>query len=320
MALKYRFIANPTARGGRGRRQWPEIRSMLEARQVSYEWRESEHAGHSVELAREAAGKGVEVVVAVGGDGTINEVLGGVMSAPERAQGRGCALGIVYTGTSPDVCRFHRIPFSPTRAAVEVLLRDRRSKVDVGRVEYFESNDSSAGFASDRPPVIGYFLCAVNLGVGAAVATGSNSGLRKVLGDGLGTFASIVAAVAAYRHADFDCRVDGAALRTARTLNLTIGKNPFIASGLKVLVPVEHDDGRLYLFAVNGFGMLGLLANLHRFYRGSFQEDPRNTLTYLSEFECAYNEVAHMVEFDGDHRGYLPCRIKVLQRALDLVK
>jgi diacylglycerol kinase family enzyme len=314
----WRFIANPTAQSGRGRRRWQEIQSRLAERGARFEWTTSERPGHAVELAYDAAKQGCGVAVAVGGDGTINEVLTGVMRAREEDPAVRCALGIVYTGTSPDVCRYHGIPLG-TADAVDVLLRDRRELVDVGRIEYFAQHSADHALGSPAATV-GWFLCSVNLGVGAAVANGSNSGLRKVLGDGLGTFVSIVRSVAAFTPASFNCKVDGEPYQSQKTLNLTVGKNPFIASGLKVLVPIGHADGRLYLFAVNGFGFLGLLANLHRFYRGDFQDDPRNRLTFLQQFECAYNAEAPMVEFDGDHHGYLPCRIGLRQAGLELVK
>lgn len=309
----FALICNPTARSGRGRRAWRAIQAKLDAAGASYVLLESQHARHAVELAAEQAQLRVPVVVAVGGDGTINEVLEGLMLGAPIPSERP-ALGILYTGTSPDVCRFHRIPLELDEA-IATLLAEHRRPVDVGEIRYRNANRASG---SD-PDTLGWFLCSVNLGMGASVAAGSNQGLRRYLGDTLGTLVSLVQSLIRFSAADLLCSVDGKALRLASVLNLTIGKNPHIASGIRLGIPMEPDDGSLYLFAVRGFSLLGFLTQIPHLYRGTFQDHPNNYHCRLTSFECSSFPSDNAVEFDGDPHGFLPCTIRTVPQALSLI-
>lgn len=307
----YALILNPAARSGRSKRIWPKIRRLLDAAQVSYTVHPSEYSGHAVEIAKRQAEAGVDVVVAVGGDGTINQVLSGLMRA-KLARNSQTALGILYTGTSPDVCRFHRIPIEHEQA-VRVLLANHRSSIDVGEIRYQRYVDAQSESQID------WFLCSVNLGMGARIAEGSNAGLRRYLGDTLGTFVSLFKTALRFEPSDVVGTLDGQSKVLNRALNVTIGKNPHLASGIRLGVDVAADDGLLYLFAVQNFTFWGLLAQAKRLYRGTFQEHPNNYLRRITR--CSFDEFsgANTVEFDGDARGFLPCSVRVLPKTLELL-
>lgn len=313
-ARRYALICNPTAQSGRARLSWRAVQQRLDAAGVPYVVLVSEYPRHAVALATEQAGSGSTVVVAVGGDGTINEVLEGLMqrTRPEDAPP---VMGILYTGTSPDVCRYHRIPIGVDEA-IATLLANHRRLVDVGEIRYHAvESDTRAEF--DR---LCWFLCSVNLGMGASIANGSNHGLRRYLGDGLGTMASLIRTATGFKPFELTCRVDGRELRLSRVLNLTVGKNPHIASGIRLGIPVEPDDGSLYLFAARDFSLPGLLTQLPRLYRGTFQDHPNNHWRRLQSFSChTLGAGTNALEFDGDARGFLPCAIRILPCRLSLI-
>ena len=306
---KIYLIMNPTAKSGRGKKKWDQIFSYLNEFKLDFKVGESQYAGHSIELAYQAAKSTCfDVVVAVGGDGTINEVLNGILKASAEVNTIP-ALGILYTGTSPDICKFHKIPLEMKRA-VEILENSDGELIDIGQVEYIK----------DKRSVTSHFLCSVNLGIGARVADGSNSGLRKYLGDFLGTFISIIIAVLKYKRSDMHCLVDGKQEIYPAALNMTIGKNPYIASGTKVNVSSTPNCGKMYLFSINRMGLFGVLRNIKYVYNGDFYKHKNNTLKYIESFECLYNENAPEVEFDGDPQGHLPCKIKLLPKVIRIIK
>jgi len=91
-----KVIINPRARGGRTGKAWPQISELLKQAGLSFDHIFTEGAGHSTAIAKEAVNQGYELVIAVGGDGTVNEVVTGLVDD----QGRGRAtLGIISTGT-----------------------------------------------------------------------------------------------------------------------------------------------------------------------------------------------------------------------------
>jgi diacylglycerol kinase family enzyme len=166
---------------------------------------------------------------------------------------------------------------------------------------------------------VDWFLCSVNLGMGASIADGSNSGLRRYLGDTLGTFVSLVKTASRFEPGDVTGTVDGRVEVLNRVMNVTIGKNPHIASGIRLGVEMEPDDGSLYLFAVRNFTFFGLMAQAKRLYGGTFQDHPNNYLRRITSCSVKEFEGASRVEFDGDARGYLPCSVRVLKKTLDLI-
>jgi diacylglycerol kinase (ATP) len=128
---KYRIIANPIAGHGNGAKAIPVIEKSLTAQGLDFSLVRTERVGHAIELARAAALEGVDVVVASGGDGTVNEVLNGLMAA--RAEGKTAALGVLPAGRGNDFSYCKGIP-PDMEAACRVLLSNQRRKVDIGRI------------------------------------------------------------------------------------------------------------------------------------------------------------------------------------------
>jgi diacylglycerol kinase family enzyme len=105
---KYRIIANPTSGHGNGEKVIPVVEQHLRALGVDFDLVRTERPGHAIELARAGALEGVDVVVASGGDGTVNEVLNGLMLA--RAEGKNSALGVIPAGRGNDFSYCKGIP------------------------------------------------------------------------------------------------------------------------------------------------------------------------------------------------------------------
>jgi diacylglycerol kinase (ATP) len=129
---KYTIIANPTAGGGTGARQIPHIRQLLTDHKVDFELVTSDYPGHALELAKKAALAGIEVVVAAGGDGTVNEVLNGIMEAHQE----GCKLpvmGVLCVGRGNDFAGSAGIPADLVQGC-QVLIEGHRRLIDIGRV------------------------------------------------------------------------------------------------------------------------------------------------------------------------------------------
>ena len=129
---KYKIIANPNAGHGKGARAIPEIESELTRLGLDYELVRTERVGHAIQLARQAALDGYEVIVAAGGDGTVNEVLNGLMEARTESKNRP-ALGVLCSGRGNDFAPCVNIP-EDLPGALQVLKDDHRRMIDIGRV------------------------------------------------------------------------------------------------------------------------------------------------------------------------------------------
>ncbi len=131
--VSYCLIVNPVSGRGAGERAIPLLTSLMARHHLSYTLLRTERPWHAAELARHAAREGYSVVVAVGGDGTANEVLNGLMLA--RREGSGTpAMGVLCVGRGNDFAFGVGIP-KPLEAGVAVLAADQRRRIDLGRVQ-----------------------------------------------------------------------------------------------------------------------------------------------------------------------------------------
>ncbi len=171
---KYRLIVNPAAGGGTSEQFLPEIERTLGELGLEFDLVRTERPWHAVELAQTAAAE-ADVVVAVGGDGTANEVLNGLMLA--KKAGDTAAMGVLCVGRGNDLAFGMGIPTEWSHGC-RTLAADRRRTVDVGHVvggdfpngRYFGNGigigfDAVVGFVAARfkhlRGFIGYFVAAV---------------------------------------------------------------------------------------------------------------------------------------------------------------
>ena len=302
----YYLVINPGSGNGRSHRISRSYRALLDAAGAAYDFGITKYLDQAESLSRGAIERGYKTVVAVGGDGTINRVVNGFMRS--GSQSRHTRLGILYSGTSPDFCRFHGLPVDPPRA-VEYLLGDEGRAIDICRIRFRNSIDE---------PVTGYFASSANIGLGAGVAAWANR-LRRRLGDSIGTFLASVISITSSRPSTLQLNLDGKNLVLPAVHNLTVGKNPYLAGGLKLSLETKPDDGRLYLFAVCGVSRPGLLCALPKLYSGSITGDRRFPFETGSRVRIDSPEKRIRIEFDGDLAGWCPAEIDLMPNAIRLI-
>jgi diacylglycerol kinase family enzyme len=282
--MKLLVLVNPSSGGGRALKKWTGYSRLLS----NVDRVILKNIEEATALAAQASG--YDAVVACGGDGTVNAVVNGLMrNADARIK-----LGVLYAGTSPDFCRFYRIPLKPG-AAVELLISGRSKEVEVLEARH---NGRTA-----------YFCCSCNLGMGAEVAELANR-MRPVLGNGAGTFCALLRSLARGRR--YTYRVNGEAVENCNHLLIT--KMPYIAGGLRLdLPPLAADEYALW--TVQGVTRFGWLKLLPKLYRGGKVGNVRvcSGVTWISSPETV------KLEYDGDPHGVLPVEISVSARKLPLI-
>jgi YegS/Rv2252/BmrU family lipid kinase len=127
----YKLIVNPVAGRGAGERAIPQIEQMLRGYGLDFDLVRTEAPWHAADLAQEAVAAGYDAVVAVGGDGTSNEVLNGLMRAKEAGAGT-CLMGILCVGRGNDFAYGVGVPID-LQTGCQALARGQRRTMDVGR-------------------------------------------------------------------------------------------------------------------------------------------------------------------------------------------
>jgi diacylglycerol kinase (ATP) len=303
----YYMVVNATAGAGRAGARWREFESALRERAVPYEAAFTSQPGDATELARRAAGEGYAGVVAVGGDGTINEVVNGLMAAraPDVSSAAPPALGVLPSGTAQDFARSAGIPLA-AGAAAEVLAKPRPRPIDVGRIR----------FEAGR---VRYFANYAGAGFDATVAVRARS-RGQMLRGALPYVVGFFAVLRGYRNQQFVLRVDdGPPLEPSRRINMVIVANGANYAGLLRMAPeASLDDGVLDVVVIGDVGRLELLVSLPLAVFGRHLDHPKvSTLRARSVTISAAGPVP--VQSDGEVAGQLPARFDVLPGALRLL-
>ncbi len=300
------LILNPGSRNGRSRQVAEKYKNLLTARGQRYDSSETETLGDAVTLTRQAISAGYKIIAAVGGDGTINGVLNGFMTSPANPDP--VRLAVLYSGTSPDFCRFHGLPTTPPEA-VDILMSGLSHPIDLCRL---------ITRSSDQAAAVSYFGCSSNIGLGAPIAARANR-LRRYWGDTVGTLMATIVTIATCSPRRYRMRLDNEVMELPSTLNITIGKNNFLAGGLKLAVDITPADGSMFVFALTGISRFGLLTALSRVYSGSITGDPRFLLRRARKVSLESLGDNVQTEIDGDPAAWCPVEIEVVPRVVELI-
>lgn len=303
--MKYFLIYNPTSRQGKSKRNFNKIISLLKENQANFNYVLTSEKDEAIELSKKIKISDYDVAVAVGGDGTICEVITGLMSKPENERQK---LGVFHIGTSPDFNRYHSLPTN-LEDAVKVLLNNKSKRIDIGRIDCKNKYEKDSVY---------YFGSSVNIGLGPSIASKSNGRYRKYLGDFLGTLSSTLVSLANFNPIDLEINNNERIQKLENVFNLTIGKDPYLASGMRLPIEIKEDDGQMYMLILKGKNKIPLLTNLWRLYAGNILDYKGSTFELCKSLEV-YGRRNEKIEFDGDFRGYLPAKINVLPKSLEIL-
>lgn len=299
-------IVNPRSAGGRTGRRWDRLRSAVEQRLGKLEVRFTEAPGHAAELARELAGRGHELIVGVGGDGTYNEIANGLLEA--RAAEAGVSLGMLPLGTGGDLQRTLGIPSRPDQA-IEILAQGRPIEIDAGWLTYRTPDGGTARR---------YFVNLVSFGMGGEVAARSRN-LFSPLGGKASFFFATVQAFTFYRGKTVELVLDDNRVQGAwRVLNVAVGNGRYHGGGMDVCPAASLDDGLLEVTVIEDLSLLTLFKDVSYLYGGNIYDHPKVRHFRASRVVARSAETTR-IEVDGEPLGMLPVEIAVLPRRLRVI-
>jgi diacylglycerol kinase (ATP) len=298
------MVVNPASANGRTARGWPEIARRAAARGLDADVRLTEGPGHATELTRAALGEGAATIVAVGGDGTVSEVVNGFFDG-DRAVAPEAELAVICRGSGCDFIRTYGIG-KHTDRAVEVAARGRVRTIDVGRVAFtgHDGHPASRRFAN--------IASAGLTGVAAAAANRSS----KRLGATAAFAWAAVSTFVAYRNSRFRIRIDDRTFERVCN-NVIVANGRYFAGGMHILPAAEPDDGRLDVLVWGDVSKLDLARNLHKLYRGTHVNHPKADISRAARVRVE-TDVPLPIEVDGEVPGTTPAVFGIEPAALRL--
>jgi YegS/Rv2252/BmrU family lipid kinase len=297
------FILNPAAGGGKTGRSQASILTLLEQYfPHGFSLDVTTQSGQATELTRTALRQGAGLVVAVGGDGTMNETLNGFFFK-SRLVNKNARLGFLCSGTARDVVRNLNLP-----ETLELQVRNLDSgkhHVDVGRVSF---TDASGGRAER------YFVNDCQAGIAASVVRRVTPALKKLGGTlafGIGGALSAMT----YRSKVMSVELDGKERIEGRFLGIVVANGRYAGGGMDFAPRSSINDGILDVILIRDQLVPTRLVNFPKIYSGKHVDLP--WILYRTARRIRIESARRVeLEADGELLGTLPCEISLLPRVL----
>jgi len=298
-----KLIVNPVAANGAVGKNWPRVRGFLRAEGVEFDAALTEEPGHAIRLARQALEEGHRTIVAVGGDGTVNEVINGLVV--EGSVDPEVALGIIPWGTGADFTRTLGTPRNYVEAGRR-LLRSETQSVDLGRIVCFH-----AGQKVER-----YFINAAGLGFDGEVAELANR-FPKVLGGTLTYLVCLFIGLVTYRNKNVEFSFDGQHVR-GRLNSIIVCNGRYLGGGMFMAPDASFNDGIFDVVILGNLNKLEVVVNVPRVYKGTHLTHPKVSLCHAREVHVEARE-RMFLQADGELIGEAPATFQVIPRALNVL-
>jgi diacylglycerol kinase (ATP) len=295
------LVVNPHSAKRATGRNWPKLHKTLRPILPPFDVVITQRAGDATAFAAAAATR-YETIVAVGGDGTINEVANGI-----RRSGSGAALGILPRGTGSDLVRTLGIPHNFPGAA-RLLARGNRRKIDLGRATFR---------APDGGERSRWFVNAAEVGFGAMVSGAVNHPSRFLPGPAAFMWA-ILTTMVRHRPATTSVTMDGSSHRSLLLSNAWIANGRYSGGGIKSAPRALMDDGLFDIVLVEHASIPVRIAGLPKLRSGEFVK--MRQVEYRQAAQAAFtSDPPQLVEVDGDVVGTTPATFEIEPQRLTVI-
>jgi YegS/Rv2252/BmrU family lipid kinase len=301
-------VINPNAGSRKGEKDWPKIAELLDEYGFKYKTVFTENRNHAIDLTASALNEGFRKIIAVGGDGTMNEVVNGIFRQ-KACSSNEVIIGMIPVGTGNDWGRTYEMP-KKYRKAIKVIMKDYRFTQDVGHVSYYDQDEKQ-----ER-----YFVNVSGMGYDALVALKTNRMKDKGKGGTMAYMMNIFTGLFQYKNTHFDIDVDGKHVFSGKVLSMNLGICKYNGGGLMQVPNAIPDDGLLDVTIIKGISKFAIVRNIAKLYDGSFIK-----LKFVDTFRGSNCRIVSrpkgvaLLEADGESLGHSPLDFSVLPKTLNLI-
>ena len=297
------IIVNPASSRGKTGQRWAGIEERLRIEGAQFDAEFTHEPGHATTLARDAVATGYRTIVSVGGDGTLNEVVNGLI-----ADGRAdpdVRLGHIPGGTGSDFGRGIGLPRDPLESALH-LLKAKPRWFDVGQAVCKLGEGTTTR----------YFINVAGIGFDGAVADRVNRS-SKIGGGTIPYLTNLLVTLFTYRNVRVRWTLDGQA--RDEVLNSVIVANAsFFGGGMHISPNSKMDDGQFHVITLGDWGKVEFLLAVPRVYNGTHLTHPK-VKEYLGREVTVEADGRMFLQAEGDLFGEAPTTFKMLPRALQVL-
>lgn len=304
---KWFFIINPISGNGKGTKYWHNIQTILHRKEILYDFAMTSYPKHAIYLASYAILKGFRQIVAVGGDGTINEVINGIFNQNQVPTNQ-ITFALIPIGTGNDWAKTHNIPQNHY-AAINLLLKGKRLKHDIGRVDYHSKNHNK----KHR-----FFINVAGLSYDAFVTKASQT--RPKYGNSRFYYLYLIArCLSSFTPTPATIFFNNQEIEYP-FFNITIGQCCYNGGGTNLVPHANPQDGLFALTLLKDVKNWEVFLKAPKFYTGSVIHHKEAIIAQTQHIRIeAPQETPAYVEVDGEWLGQSPIEFHMLPAALNVI-
>jgi len=301
-------VVNPKSQGGKLGKRWTEIAETL-GRAFPFDEAITRGPGDATRLTREALRSGAERIVAIGGDGTVNETVNGFFDDDGKPIAPNASFALIPFGTGGDFRRTFHLPTEIAEAA-KIVAANHKKKIDVGRLTF----RTTAGETAHR-----MFANIASFGVSGVVDRLVNESGKKL--GRLSFLWATARATLSYKNQRVQLVFDGKDRVEATINTVAVANGRFFGGAMMVAPDAEVDDGVFDVVAVGDLGFGDLLVSGRRLYKGTHLSMDKVSARRAKVVEAEGVDPSAVIELDvdGESPGRLPARFEIVPGALWMV-
>ena len=303
---KIAFIVNPHAAMQSVAREWPRIERRARDRLGEFQSCITGAPGDATRLTRRAIMEGAKLIVCIGGDGTLNEVVNGFMGGdgPLRDE---VMLAFIPRGTGGDFMKTVHLP-RDTNEALDLIKSCPVRAIDLGRVEYMNHRGQTASR---------YFHNVASFGLGGEVDERVNR-TTKVFGGFISFIWATLISLLSYKKKRIGLKVDDVTIPDFVSWNVVVANGQYHGGGMWVAPEAVVDDGFFQITVIGDFSLPEVFWNLPQLYNGKLLQLEKVT-SYVGKKVEVCSEQKVLLDIDGEQPGRLPATVEIVPRCLNLI-
>ena len=304
------FIVNPRAGSGKTMSEWVPAEHMLEERGIPFVTAMTDHKMHAIELAREAAAAGYRRIAAVGGDGSLHEVLGGICSwcASRGVPTEEFYLAVVPIGSGNDWIKSCRVP-DDVKEVIRLIASGSFGRMDIVR-------------ASSGDGRISYMANVGGIGFDSHVCERVNRQKERGMRGKWIYLNALRYTMFHLKPIRISVQADGAAIYNGETYSLAMGNGPWSGGGMRQVPLAVNDDGKLDFMIVPKAKLRLLVREVPRLFSGNVHESAliRSGSCRSIKIAPLDEQSADIIELDGEIEGRLPLLVEATGQQINVLK
>ena len=306
--LKIQVIVNPESNQGRTGKRWGQIKEALKTSLKEFKYEFTEKPLQATEISRAAIKEGSELIVGVGGDGTVNEIANGFYEGRDFINPQ-TILGIVPSGRGSDFSRSLNIA-PGLKNALRIITEAPSHSIDIGRIRYIDHS------GNDQERV---FLNISDFGIGGEVVKRMDQNRLKRKASSY--LKCTLAAFIHYRNKRVRLRIDDKDFPDGEYLIGAVSNGKVFGKGMKIAPQAKLDDGLFDVVLIKGMKTLEFCVNAWRVYAGTHLSHSKISVIRGRKIEAIAEkgEEEVLIEVDGEQVGRLPATYDIVRKRI-LVK